>query len=105
MNGEGNILCLEWGADQKSSFQLVAIERKKLIRFQQSYRQYQEQIREINDKMQTRLQLLSEQFVKREQRQREEFERELCDREERYRSIREEKLKIEEKMQENMEIH
>ena len=40
LNAEGDILCLEWGAEDKSLLEVVSIERKKLVKYQESYVKY-----------------------------------------------------------------
>ena len=37
VNSEGNILCLEWGADENSA-EVVMIDRKKLVKYQSIYK-------------------------------------------------------------------
>ena len=59
LNTNGNILCLEWGADD-SNIEVVGIERKKLRKFQEAYKEYEENITDINEKMEFRLEIFRE---------------------------------------------
>ena len=53
--------------------------------------------------MEYRLQILSEEFALNSKKQNQQFKKELLDREERYFEIREEKIKLEEDVQESMD--
>jgi hypothetical protein len=79
VNSDGNIICIEWGLEE-GSLEVVAVERKRIVKFQQAYQEYEEAIKEINDTMEYRLEIFKDEFMEQERKQKEEFGRELLDR-------------------------
>ncbi len=99
LSKEGNILCIECGAEENARYEIVSIERKKIQKYQERYRHYEEEVQDIEEKLTVQLDQLKDEFALREAAQRAKFTEELQDWEDRYLSIRAEKLKLEETME------
>lgn len=41
---DGDIFCLEWGPEEKSSLEIVGIEKRKILKYQNDYKKYEESI-------------------------------------------------------------
>jgi hypothetical protein len=65
LSREGNILCVEWGSEEKNSHEVIAIERKRIVKYQEQYRQYEDHMCELEEEMALKLEQLQEEFSRR----------------------------------------
>jgi hypothetical protein len=67
---------------------VIAIERRRIVKYQEKYHQYEDYMCDLEEKLAHQLDVLQEEFSRRQEHQRQQFTRELADREDRYLSMR-----------------
>jgi hypothetical protein len=66
LSQDGNILCVEWGNEEKNNHELIAIERRRIIKYQEKYHQYEDNMCDLEEKLGQQIELLQEEFSRRQ---------------------------------------